>query len=272
MSKDEINREDLNTNFLKQTIIRLDYDMLFEKDIEKFIEKIYQYLIGKEYRMNTNTLSSFNVNINMDEANNITNNFNTDNENYSSFINKEGNITLDITKQFIAMNIYYNKFEKFEQILEIFNEVIKYLRDIRIGFSFNRIGIRKINAFGIEHISKINNYIEETTFNFSYKDSKENSSNLIIKNSTEVFTIDVYKVNKNVNVANGIMIDQNKKENSIYQVVLDIDIYNDEIEKNNIDLIKMNNTLFKIYKDSIKEDFLIKMKKTDYTDKEIRKI
>ena len=49
MNKKAIARESLKSNFLRQTIIRLDYDMLFDKDIKEYVENIYPYLIDKNY-------------------------------------------------------------------------------------------------------------------------------------------------------------------------------------------------------------------------------
>lgn len=273
MDKKDIKREELKTNFLRQTIIRLDYDVLFQKDMENFIEKIYPYLISKKYKMNSNTLSNINVNLNIDNINNMTKNINTDTENYTSFKNKEENIVIDITKEFITMTIMYQTFQNFKELSEIFNKMIENLKNIRVGFSFNRIGIRKINAWAIRDILNINKYLEETTFNFTKELNEEKSTKFIVKNSIESFVINDYKVNKTVNVAKGIVINnEDKCEEESYQIILDIDIYDDEIKENNIKLIIMNNQLFEIYKDSLKYDFLKKLKTETYEDKEIFKI
>lgn len=268
MNKENITRESLKTNFLRQTIIRLDYDMLFEKDIQKFIEQIYPYLIQKNYKMNSNTMSNFNVNINMDELNNVTNNVDTNIENFTSFKNKDGSIVIDIVKEATIMTIEYNKFEKFEEFSGIFNEIIKILKNIRIGFSFNRIGIRKINVLFIKNIDKINNYIEEETFSFTKKINNR-KTDFIIKNTVESFIIDSYKVNKNVTISKGTFICENQKEQEGYQIMLDIDIYDDEMINNNINIEKMNNELFELYKNSLKYEFLNNLKTENYQDKEI---
>lgn len=270
--KKQIKREDLKTNFLKQSIIRLDYDRLFEKDTEKFIELIYPYLISKEYKMNSNTLSNVNLNINIDDFNNMTNDINTNAEKYTSFINKEGNIIVEITKEYIVMNIFYNKFENFEEFSEIFEEMSEKLKNIRIGFSFNRIGIRKINVLALKDISNINCYLEEPTFNFTKLINGEKATNFIVKDSIESFIINDYKINKKVNVTKGNMIVENKEEQELYQIILDIDVYNDDMKENNIKLSKMNDELFEIYKDSLKSDFLNKMKIQNYENEEIVRI
>lgn len=124
--------------------------MLFKKDLERFIEKIYQDLVKDGYKMSKNTLSNFNIDINMDNMNNVKN----DTENFISFKSMDGNINIDITKEAITMIIEYNEFSNFEKFAKVFNMMQKKLKNIRIGFSFNRIGIRKINAWLIKDIKK----------------------------------------------------------------------------------------------------------------------
>ena len=270
MDKKDITRESLQSNFLRQTIIRLDYDMLFDRDIKEYVEKIYPYLIDKEYKMNTNTMSNYNVNVNMDELNNITN-VNTNTENYFSFKNDIKDITVDITKDVTTLTIEYNKYEKFEDIAEVFNETVKLLAKIRKGFSFNRIGLRKVNMFFIKDIEKINDYLEKDTFSLTnyINDSK---INLEIKNIVETFEIQNYKVNKNVTVSKGVFVDENRKEQEAYQIMLDIDIYNDEMKENSANIIDMNKIIFDIYKDSFKYEFLDNLKKENYKDEVILNI
>ena len=69
-----------------------------------------------------------------------------------------------------------------------------------------------------------------------------------------------------------MFIDENKKENDAYQIMLDIDIYNDKMKENSADIINMNNIIFEIYKDSLKYEFLNNLKTENYKDKEILNI
>ena len=43
--KESIKRNDLKTNFLKQSIIRIDYDYLFEGNLEKILEEMYHIIV-----------------------------------------------------------------------------------------------------------------------------------------------------------------------------------------------------------------------------------
>ena len=145
------------------------------------------------------------------------------------------------------------------------------LANIRKGFSFNRIGLRKVNVFFIKNIEKVNNYLEENTFPFTNY-INNNKINFSIKNIVETFEIQNYKVNKNVTVSKGVFIDEGKKENDAYQIMLDIDIYNDKMKENSADIINMNNLIFEIYKDSLKYEFLNNLQTENYKDEEILNI
>lgn len=43
--KESIKRNDLKTNFLKQSIIRIDYDYLFEGNLEKILEEMHHIIV-----------------------------------------------------------------------------------------------------------------------------------------------------------------------------------------------------------------------------------
>lgn len=42
MEKEKIKRKELKSNFLRQMIIRVDYDYLFDEDIENIVKKKIQ--------------------------------------------------------------------------------------------------------------------------------------------------------------------------------------------------------------------------------------
>lgn len=115
---------------------------------------------------------------------------------------------------------------------------------------------------------KINNYLEETTFSFDNSIDKD-MTKLIVKNSIETFIINEYKVNKNVKASVGIITNEEGKEEEAYYILLDLDIYNDEMRENNIDIEKMNDKLFEIYKNALKTEFLKDLNIENYKDEEI---
>lgn len=274
LDKNNIKREDLKSNFLKQMIIRVDYDYLFEEDIKSIVKNSYDYLIDNDYKMNSKTLAELNINVDIQnltsQENNGMNVKNTSKEEYSSFAKKENNIVIDITKNFATMTVNYEKFIKFNNLIEDFSRIIDEIRRVRKGLEIKRVGVRKFNFYILKNIEKINEYFEQNLFSFNSLVKDKNS--FFAKQTIESFELENYKVNELGNISKGIFTSKEGKEIDVYQVVLDIDVYDDIVENNVICLGKMNNTLFETYKSVLNVDFLNKLKQENYEDEVIMKL
>ena len=62
------------------------------------------------------------------------------------------------------------------------------------------------------------------------------------------------------------------QEEERYRIILDLDIYDDQIQENEIDIEKMNANLFELYKANLKEEFLNNLKSENYENEEILKV
>lgn len=269
--KKSIKREDLKSNFLKQMIIRIDYDYLFEEDIEMIVKKSYSQLIESGYKMNSKTLAEYNINVNIenltsDEKNGISMK-NNNKEEFSSFI--KDNIVIDITKNFATLTVNYKKFEQFEDIIEDFSKIIEEIKIVRKGLEIKRIGIRKINFYIFKNIKNINDYFETNIFSFNELEEKNES--LMVKQTIESFKYKNYKINELGNISRGILKNGKKKDLKVYQIVLDIDVYDDENTEKDINLREMNDIVFDIYKSALNIKFLEKLKEENYKDEVIIK-
>lgn len=250
--KENIKRNDLKTNFLKQSIIRIDYDYLFEGNLEKIVEKMYPILNKNGYKMDSN----------LEERESLK-------EEFSSFTNIQKDIKIDITRKFTVFTINYHQYENFEKINEIFDKLIDILKNIRKGFSINRVGERKKNYYILKDITKINDYFEEKIISLNELIKKDN---LVLKDNMECFMYQQYKVNQKITVSNGVLINEKNEQEEVYQITLDIDIYNDNIEENQINLLEINECIFNIYISALKEEFLLNLKEKEYEDGVIFKI
>lgn len=274
VEKNNIKRTDLKSDFLKQMIIRIDYDYLFKEDIESIVKNCYDYLIDNDYKMNSKTLAEFNINVDIEnltsEDNGGINMKDNNKEVFSSFVKKENNIVIDITKNFTTMTVNYNNFVRFNQLIEDFSKITGEIKKVRKGIEIKRVGIRKFNFYILKDISKINEYFEQNLFDFNKM--VEDKNDFIVKQTIESFKFENYKVNELGNITKGILTNENKEKSKVYQVVLDIDVYDDEIENNDIHLEKMNEVLFNVYKSALNINFLEKLKKENYEDEVIMKI
>lgn len=278
--KDTIKRGDLKTTFLKQMIMRLDYDYLFEEEIEKIVKDIYNYLREKGYRMNSETMAQFDISLNIENMKSNMNSTILDNmnvakdnrESFSSFVNEEVGIRVEITRSFTTMTFNYKNFKPFEELVEDFTKIIEPIIKIREKFEIKRVGLRKINYYILKDINKIDCYFEPYVIDFN--DLIKRSLNQVIgKNIVESFFMDNYKVNQNINISNGILTTADRQDTKVYQIILDFDVYDDNnVDCGTINLLDMNDKLFKLYKSALKRDFLLNLRKEDYIDEEIIKI
>ena len=272
MEKQDITREKLKSNFLKQAIIRLDYDYLFEEQLEGVIKKLYDSFMKKSYRMNSGTLEGLNINVNMEQ---LMKNEDAgidfkrkESEPFSSFKNKEENIQIDITKRYSTITVLYEnnkKFKNFEKIIEKYNEISNAILNIREGLSFQRIGIKKTNFYILTNLNNINTYFEESLF-------KLNNMNETLENKKqeEIFYSGKYTIKQDSEITKVNLINKsNGKEIPAYKIVINIDTYNDKVEPKNIELENLNNTLFNVYKENLKEDFLNDLLKENYKNEEL---
>lgn len=272
MDKRDIKRTDLKTTFLKQMIIRLDYDYLFEEEIEKVVKEVYVYLRQKGYRMNSETMAEFDISLNVANMKENINSTIIDNinvakdnrENFSSFINEEAGIKIEITRAFTTMNFGYRNFKAFEDLVSDFTKVIEPIKNIREKFELKRIGLRKINYYILNNANKMGDYFESNIIDFN-RQIISDLNKIIGKNSIESFLVDNYKVNQNINVSNGVLTTVNNIESNVYQVVLDLDVYDDN-NPISIDLLDMNDKLFEIYKSALKISFLSELTKEKFVD------
>lgn len=276
MKKEEIKRNDLKTDFLKQTIVRLDYDYMFDEYIETTMKNIDSFLGEKGYSIKNSFISQFGLKVDFDKLNNdmnasIMDNINVESdkrEKYVSFINEDKHIKIDITREYSAITVDYTEHIHFDEILEIYNKIKEELLNARKNLQIKRLGLRKINIFMMRDLDKINKYFENGIFEFA--SSNLPSYQFIGKNSFDCYKFNDYKINQIANIAQGYLQDKNDLE-LLNQLSLDFDVYV-ENPSENVDLYNMNASLFEIYKNALTETFLNNLLSKEYISEEIFKL
>ena len=93
----------------------------------------------------------------------------------------------------------------------------------------------------------------------------------MVKQTIESFKYKDYKINELGNISKGIITNANRQEFDAYQVILDIDVYNDENVEERINLNEMNDIVFEVYKSALNIKFLESLKQENYEDEVIIK-
>lgn len=281
--KKSVERKDFKYNFLKKIIIRFDYNGILDLDLETTIVNLKDFLYDSGFISFKETYIS-EVDFDLRDPEKIETQLSIpvhELKKTDAFIfkNKEENKTIQITKFFTYMSIDSNEYVSFEEIGKTFSEIISIIIENNKFIRGLRLGLRKINNCILLDISKLNNYLEEKYFNNILEElyTDDIKADLMNSQSIDSFYIQERDVNLVRFLSQGVLI-KDGKETDAYQVVLDIDVYSKNIEildrviENHAEIydeiINMNNVLFKLYVQMLKDEF-IKQLKTDGVDNNI---
>ena len=173
-------RNQIKKNYLKNLIIRLDFEDIIEFD-SSTIKDITLYLREKNFEKNTGVFNEFSFKLNkeiksIEDAQSIS--FDTLTKEVLVFNNNVDKIKIEICPFLIVIN-KYDKFDADYQGFEYFaNLLIDLLTKIKNNekISETRLGIRKINTYEHENIEIFNNYFQDYVLGDFYKMSLPKNS------------------------------------------------------------------------------------------------
>ena len=246
-----IKREQLKNNFLKEIIIRLDFQNILENDIPKIISMIKNYVeqLGFDRYEERNT-GNINVDIRKNDfgSPDVTSNI-TNKKKVYCFTDEIGYL-LELTDSSVVVRYSSTKYIPFEKHFDIISNIVKIISDNSSFFTEKRFGVRKINKCLLKDKLLINKFFNPKVISFYDED----------KNAMMCTRSDIF-VNGNECINFNRSIIQGKSNNDIlYQISLDIDAYIQEINaiKNTIynqeEVLKLNNTIFDIFIGSLTEE------------------
>lgn len=275
--ENDISRDDLKYNFLRRVIIRIDYAGVLDIELEETVKALKEHLhdvgfvkFGEGYinevdfEIKDPELIETQLAIPISEL--------KKNKSFN-FATEDMSQTVQITKFFTLINVDFGKYIKFEAFGKIFSEIVKIIKCKNKFVRILRIGLRKINHCFLLDISKLNEYFNEKHFNNSAENLNIADITIDLSNSQKIdsFSIGDRDVNLIRFLSQGI-INKDGDEKQAYQVVLDIDVYTkdeelfdkiiEDSEKTNDEIIKMNDIVFKIYVQMLKNEFITKLKTT----------
>lgn len=267
--KKSIERTDINYNFLKKIIIRVDYNGILERELEKSVEDIKNILKNKNFdRFYESFINEVDFEIKDPEQIETQRMIpvqelrKTKSYNFSK---NENGVQVQISKYFMSVTVDYNSYIKFETICILFNEIFDKIVDNNNYIRVLRLGLRKINNCILLEINRLQEIIKEKYFS-NLNDLFSDIETLPILNKQNLDTF-IYK-DTNINLIrylSGGILNLDGEDKEAYQLVLDIDTYkNDEDYLNTItkthnvyeELVKFNTVLFKTYINMLSDTFV----------------
>lgn len=270
MSKDQIKREQLKKNIMKNIIFRIDYQGII--DSEDIIKSFKEQFKGSFKNFQTTFHSKVDF-----EINNIEDISDTlsipikeieKQEIYRFTQNTFGKdqLILDISKYFTTFTVICQEYEGINEYLSFFSKFIDFLFDCNDFLKIKKIGLRKIGGKIYFDNKDIHKDFEQKYFNFNFTDTSYNS---IRNRYVDVLQYDDTNpiINYVRSFETGIYHNNETDEKSnAFQVLLDIDGYYSENILDKIDFKKgmaqkvlettNNEHLFNIFKMSVTETFL----------------
>lgn len=259
--KSNINREDIKYNFLKNIIIRFDFQGMDERELDSVISEVGVYLKKEENGyISKNIEISKEMDFDIDDPEQIEREGllakSVREQNVYVFQNRDPQVTLKISTTFALISIDKTKYVNCLQYCETLTFIMKIIMKKIPYFSCARFGLRKINQCILLDISKLNDYFEKSHYQI-YVLGNEHHCKIKVAERTDHLFIDDYNLNLTREILQGELYGE-----EAYRINLDADLYLlgdkevKEVIQNNICIKRMNEILFNIYKDTITESFL----------------
>lgn len=254
-----ITRKDLRYNFLKNIILRLDFQGVFDSEMDCVMRKVKT--LAKEsgfLKYEEKTASQIGITIGDSELlQNCNNTLNRSNKRTYCFINETRGYRLDISSGYICMNVNSAHYIPFDEYSKIFESLITIFRANIDFFTPKRLGLRKVNECLIPNKNVIYECFNRDCFCY-YDDS---NADTIMSNHTDVFNIEPYRINLISRLDQG----KNIEGDTLYRTQLDIDVYLDAEEDiarvlNDEKIQEMNQLTFDIYIHSLNKNFIEALK------------
>ena len=246
MTKADIKRSDLRRNFLKEVIMRLDFQGVFQPEMENILIKIKPYLREHSFtrydqKITNQIMASGDVPDLKSEMVHV-------------FTNESSGYMVELSTSNIVLTVSSQAYSPFEDYSQVFSHLADVYRQNIDFFTVQRFGLRKINVCFVKDKKAVSKYFSQAYYNCE-EPILGFSTNSVIRRDT------LSDNNRNINM--NYAVEEGKiGEESIYKITLDTDIYltsKEDIEQTvfeEVALNDLNEIIFKIYINVITDELI----------------
>lgn len=258
MDRHSISRTDLKKNFLKEIIMRLDFQGVLQAEMEGILLLAKPYLKEKSFNRYEEKLDHI--------INNDGNTTDIKSQLTYSFVAESLGYTLELSNTSIILTVRSQNYSPFNNYATIFCHIAGIYKTKIDFFTAKRFGLRKINFCFIKNRKDINKYF---IADYYYCEAPIDAYSSVSTERKERLSDGI----SNINLTHAIEEGQVGSE-TYYRVTLDSDIYvtnQHEIEKVVFQeevLNQINDKLFAIYVKGITNEFLVQLMSDDEFDTE----
>lgn len=274
-------RKELKHDFLKQIIFRVDFKGLLDRDVDKCISEIRESLfnngfVNDDARVESREDQKTKIELNLQEED-AYGNINLDT--IYSFQSEDQNESLEISKTFLKLAVAIQQnYDGFDKYVNLLAEVIVKLKSKSPFFKVIRTGLRKVNLCYIYDLKNLANYFKKGAFNISETMECMNGVSCKASEMHTVFEKEQFLINYVRNLQEGRMM-INRNPLVVYQVVLDIEAYCNDVKKCELlfkdkeviqkTITSQNELVFDCYVNSLSEDFKMNLTEVNFQDNNI---
>ena len=244
---DGIIRTQLKRNFLKEIIMRLDYQGVLQSELDNVVLDVKAYLKSQSfnrYSQKVKNQAVFGDTTVKEASSQIVHSFSSDEKGFS----------LELSPTFMILTVRPTGYVRFELYSSIFCHLTRLLSEKIDFFSTKRFGLRKINFCFIRDISAISEYFNPEYYSIS--EPVDAFGVGCIKRHSQM-TDGKRKLNLNH------FIEQGELDTEVYyKITLDTDIYSTDEETilsllgNDEIMISANDVLFRAYYNVLTDRFI----------------
>lgn len=253
---ENISRSQFKYNFLKQVILRLDFQGVLTSEMDNVLSPAKRLLKDKGFnRYEKRTENGFEIQMGIHqgipEAQAISGAKPTE---VHSFINETKGYAIDLSSNHICLKVNSTQYIPFEEYKEVFSGIAKIYQDNIDFFTATRFGLRKINFCFLNNLDQITKYFNSSYF--QYHQLFSNTKNFTSERK-ETLQVDDCKLNLLYGIEQGLL-----NQRKMYKITLDSDIYLDETRAIEGKILKcdgisdLNEKLFEIYVDALSSEFI----------------
>jgi len=276
-------RSQLKYSLVKQIIFRLDFDGIMESDAERIASDLRDTIYEAGYpEMDKRQENQIDVQIKMELNGSDNNNLaisNTNNSIVYVFKNEEKEV-IEINKSFLTFTINIaEKYTSFDKYMDLIAQIVYAIKSGSKYFKPSRVGLRKINICFLKDIKTISNYFSTGTFDIKELVEHFKGQDVVASNTLSLLINDPYKINYIRNVQKGIVQDEQGEQETVYQLVVDIDAFMDATTDiiaalTDVEGIKgavrgINEAVFEMFIKSLTDDFVDRIKKVAFEDENL---
>lgn len=267
-------RRKIRHNFLKQIIFRLDFDGVLESDVEKCVESLRDKFFDSGFRYMDNRMLNqvdlqVKIDLNIPDENRLS--FNNVNPASVYCFSSDCNELMELSKTFFTLTVDIDKaYKSFDKYISILTEAVETIKNSSPYFRALRMGLRKINIYFFGRLDLLAYYFKKAAFNIDEILDQISGCSCTASNMVTLLHKGEYCINYIRDIQEGVMQQEDSDQKTVYQVVLDIDVYMDDCkeicqifadkESAEAALKKQNTVEFEIFIKSLTDDFVEKMK------------